>query len=371
MGRLSYWGILGIFALALCAGAYYFLYQGVTLPGIGLPGTAGPAPLARASAEKVEKSATVEATAVTVDDVVQTIRAVGTLQPNEAVIVSPEIPGRVARLPFGEGDLVKAGDPLVELDPTILQAEVDKAESTLALATANRQRALTLASQGTGTLRARDESIADYREAEANLTLAKARLAKATITAPFSGVVGIRSVSVGAYVNPGDRIVELADIDPIKVDFRVPELALSSLRPGQSIRVTVDALPGQSFKGEVYVIDPMVDANGRAVRLRARIPNPDRKLSPGLFARVDIVVGRRENALLVPESAIFAEGQTRYVYRVVDGRAVRTQVSLGQRRPGQVEIRDGLEANAMVVTAGHQQIRDGSLVTIVTAEAKT
>src|SRR5690606_10601294 len=328
-------------------------------------------PLAAASVEPVEKAASVEAAKVAVDEGVRTIRAVGTLQPNEAVIVSPEIAGRVSRLPFAEGDVVEAGAALVEPDPTILQAEVEKAEATLALATANRQRAMTLASQGTGTLRARDESIADYREAEANLTLAKARLAKATLTAPFSGVVGIRSVSVGAYVNPGDRIVELADIDPIKVDFRVPELVLSSLRPGQSIRVTVDALPGESFEGEVYVIDPFVDANGRAVRLRARIPNPDRKLTPGLFARVNIVVGRRENAILVPESAIFAEGQSRYVYRVVNGRAVRTEITLGQRRPGQVEIRDGLTADAVVVTAGHQQIRDGSPVTIVTAQAKT
>src|SRR5690606_12783309 len=154
MHRLTYWGISALLALALGAGGYHLLQQGGIpgLAGLDLPGLAQPAPLAAASVEPVEKAASVEAAKVAVDEVVQTIRAVGTLQPNEAVIVSPEIAGRVSRLPFAEGDVVEAGATLVELDPTILQAEVEKAEATLALATANRQRAMTLASQGTGTL---------------------------------------------------------------------------------------------------------------------------------------------------------------------------------------------------------------------------
>src|SRR5690606_36655942 len=128
---------------------------------------------------------------------------------------------------------------------------------------------------------------------------------------------------------------------------------------GQSIVVTIDALPGREFNGTIYVVDPIVDANGRAVRLRARIPNPDGELSPGLFARVQVVVERRDDAVLIPESAVFAEGQSHYVYRVVDGRAVLTKVELGQRRPGQVEVRRGLDAGTVVVTAGHQQFRNG------------
>src|SRR5690606_6629421 len=153
--------------------------------------------------------------------------------------------------------------------------------------------------------------------------------------------------------------------DPIKVDFRVPELVLSSLRAGQAIRVTVDALPGETFEGEIFVIDPIVDENGRAVRLRARIPNPDRVLKPGLFARVRIVIDRRENAVLVPESAVFAEGRQRFVYRVVDGRAALTPIELGHRRPGEVEVVAGLAAGDVVVTAGHQQIRDGARVEVI------
>ncbi len=350
-------------AIALTGGAYHFLNNN--------PGLAATEPAAKAATLSSETGAKVEAEPVTVETVLNSIRAVGTLQPNEAVSVSPEIAGRVSRLPFDEGQSVAAGATLVELDSEILRAELDKANSALTLAEANRARALTLATRGTGTLRARDESLAAYSVAQADIALAKARLAKATIAAPFAGRVGIRSVSLGAYVNPGDRIVELADIDPIKVDFRVPALALPHLKVGQSIRVTVDALPGEEMHGEIYVIDPIVDANGRAIKMRARIANSEGRLSPGLFARVQIVIEKRDNALLVPESAVFADGESQYVYRVIDGRAVQTRIELGQRRPGHVEVRTGLERGNVVITAGHQKIRNGSPVAVVKAEAKS
>lgn len=359
MGRATFWMALG--AAALAGGGALYYYQNEQ------QGTA--APPAQAAVPAAERVITVEAQAVTVDTVLEDIRAVGTLGPDEAVTVSPEIAGRIDRIHFSEGDEVAEGTALVTLDSATLRAELDKARSDLSLAEQNRERAMTLAQRGTGTLRARDEAVAAYQVAQAELALAQARLEKATITAPFAGVVGLRAVSVGAYVTPGTRIVELAKIDPIKVDFRVPELVLSSLRPGQPIRVTVDALPGETFEGEIYVIDPIVDENGRAVRLRARIPNTDRLLRPGLFARVRIVVESRENAVLVPESAVFAEGQQRFVYRVVDERAVLTPVGLGHRRPGQVEVVSGLSAGDVVVTAGHQQLRDGMRVEVLRTSA--
>jgi membrane fusion protein (multidrug efflux system) len=359
MGRFPFWAILAIAALALGGGAWLYLAKQSTPAG----------DIAQAAAPAEPGAVAVEAERVAVDTVIEDIRAVGTLQPNEAVIVAPEIAGRIARIRFDEGDEVAAGDVLVELDATMLSAELAKARSDLVLAEANRERAATLAQQGIGALRARDEAVAAHNSAQANVTLAEARLEKTTITAPLSGVVGLRAVSAGAYVTAGARIVELADIDPIKVDFRVPELALSSLRPGQSIRVTVDALPGRTFDGTVYVIDPMVDASGRAVRLRARIDNPGRELFPGLFARVQIVVERRTAAILVPESAVFAEGAKRLLYRIVDGRAVLTELDLGQRRPGQVEVLNGLDPDDMVITAGHQQVRDGARVEIVNPAA--
>jgi membrane fusion protein (multidrug efflux system) len=349
---------VAIAALALGGGVYHYL-------------TETGAPIARAASPAGERAVVVEAERVAVDAVIEDIRAVGTLRANEAVTISPEIAGRILRIRFAEGEEVAAGDVLVELDATILRAELAKTRSDLTLAEANRQRAMTLARKGVGTLRARDETIAAHQAAEANVALAQARLERTSIAAPLSGIVGLRAVSAGAYVTPGDRLVELADIDPIKVDFRVPELVLSSLRAGQAVRVTVDAVPGRTFEGKIYAIDPIVDANGRAVRLRARVANPDRKLFPGLFARVQIVVERRENAVLVPESAVFSRGKERIVYRVVEGRAVLTKIELGQRRPGQVEVIDGLGHDAMVVTAGQQQVRDGARVEIVNTRAGT
>ncbi len=358
MARRALWAVAGLGTLALGAGAYLPVFP---LPSGDIPAVS--AASAQASGEPREAQATVvEVQQVARDTVVDDIRAVGTLLPNEQVEVSPEIAGRVAAIRFAEGDRVAAGDVLVELDATILRAEMDKARSDLTLAAANRERAVTLASQGTGTLRARDEAIAAHLAAQAEVALAQARLEKTAIAAPFDGTVGLRSVSVGAYVTPGDRLVQLVDLDPIKVDFRVPELALGRLATGQRINVTVDAVPGQSFEGRVYAIDPIVDANGRAVRLRARIDNPERRLSPGLFARVQIVVERRRDSLLIPESAVFAEGQRRLVYRVAEARAELVEVTLGQRRPGQVEVLSGLAADDVVVAAGHQKLRDGAPV---------
>jgi membrane fusion protein, multidrug efflux system len=297
--------------------------------------------------------------------VVEDIRAFGTLVADESVVVSPEIAGRVARFGFTEAWRVEEGSVLLELDSQILSAELAKARSDVALATANHERAHTLARQGTGTLRARDEAEAAFHSARAYLTLAEARLAKTVITAPFAGVVGFRAVSVGAYVSPGDRIVELARIDPLKVDFRVSEVYLPHLRAGLPVRMTVDARPGETFTGDIVAVDPIVDVDGRAVRLRARVSNPDGTLSPGLFARIRIVIEERPQAVLVPEAALFRDGGDLHVYRLDGNKAVRTRVAIGRRLPGRVEVTGGLEGDAVVVTAGQRQLRDGAAVDIV------
>jgi membrane fusion protein (multidrug efflux system) len=356
MGKARFWLIFVAVAAAVGGGVYYYAKD-----------SERNAASARAAAAPARDAVAVEAARVVAGTVVEDLRAVGTLRPNEAVTVVSEIAGRVERIGFREGQAVGAGDVLIELDASILRAELAKARSDLTLARANHERAKALATRGMSTERSLDEARAALQAAEANHALAQARLEKATIKAPLSGVVGLRAVSVGAYVTPGERIVELADVDPLKVDFRLQELALPQLRRGQPIRVTVDALPGKAFEGEIDAIDPLVDVAGRAIRLRARIPNPGRELSPGLFARVQIIVERREGALLVPESAVFAEGSKRFVYRVIEGRAVLTGVQLGQRRPGQVEIRSGLRRDEVVVTAGHPQLRDGSRVDVTTS----
>jgi membrane fusion protein (multidrug efflux system) len=321
------------------------------------------------SDRKGPRGVPVEVARVASKDLIIDIGAVGTLQPNEAVVIQPEVAGRIARFGFEEGARVNKGDILVALDPDILKAEFARSQSDLRLAVANYERTNTLARQGSATLRARDEARAALDAARANHELAEARLKRATIRAPFSGIVGLRRLSVGEYVSIGTRIVELADIDPVKVDFRVPEVYLTSIRRDQPIVVTVDARPGESFGGRIYAIDPIVDENGRAIRLRATVANPEGKLSPGLFARVKIIVDRRSGALLVPESAVFAEKDRKFVYRVVDGKAVLTEVRIGLRRPGEVEILSGLDRSAEVVKAGQQQIRDGSVLQVLHAKA--
>jgi membrane fusion protein, multidrug efflux system len=357
VGKVLFWLVTTV-AAALLAGAAWHYAR--------LPADGGAA--AAQAPSRAPEAVSVETARVAVGTVIEDLRALGTLRPNEAVTVSTEIAGRVERIGFAEGQPVRAGEVLVELDAAILQAEAAKARSDLTLARANHARAEALATKGLGTLRARDEARAALQAAEADVALAQARLQKTVIRAPLSGVIGLRSVSVGAYVTPGQRIVELADVDPLKVDFRLPELALPTLRLRQPIRVTVDALPGKSFEGEIDAIDPIVDVAGRAIRLRASIPNRARELLPGLFARVQIVVERREAALLIPESAVFAEGNQRFVYRVLDGRAALTAVELGQRRPGQVEVRKGLGRKDVVVTAGHQKLRDGAAVELLKPE---
>src|SRR5690606_37495961 len=353
-------GLLVVLIIAIAGGAYYFYNQNGTFSTDGKE--------AIASAPPAERTFMVEASPVAVETITETISAVGTLQANESVIIAPEIAGRIVQLPFTEGDTVKVGDIVAKLDDDILQADLAKAHSDLKLAESNRARAMTLAQQGTGTQRAKDEAIAAYDVAQANVALAKSRLSKATIRSPLTGKIGIRSVSVGGYVSPGERIVQVAEIDPIKVDFRVPELALRNLRVGQSIIVTVDAFPGRTFEGKIFVIDPIIDANGRAIRLQAQIPNEDGTLRPGLFARVQIVTEQRENAVIIPEASVFANGSSRFVYRLEGERAVLTEVTLGLRQPGRVEIVRGLQPEAMIVTAGHQKIRDGNRVSILTRE---
>jgi membrane fusion protein (multidrug efflux system) len=358
MSRLAFWGRFTVLIFAVAAAV--FLFQRFARDS-SKPDSAPPA---------AEPLVAVDVKPVMVDTVQRIVRAVGSLRPDEAVIIAPEIAGRIARLSFAEGEAVSAGEVLVTLDAEMLEAELSRAQSELALARANRDRLATLAEQGTGSLRARDEAVAAFHVAEAAVVLAQLRLEKSELRAPFSGIVGVRAASVGAFVIPGQRIVELVATDPIKVDFRVPELALPSLQIGQSVRVTIDALPGESFPGEVHVIDPVVDASGRAAHLQARIPNPEGRLSPGLFARVEIVVDENEDAVLVPESAVFSKGQARYAFRVVAGRAVQTPLELGQRRAGAVEVVRGLDAGAVVVTAGQQKLRDGSRVRPADAGAR-
>lgn len=307
----------------------------------------------------------VEAAAVRVGPISQEITAVGTLRSNESVVIRPEVAGKIAQIQFREGDAVRKGAPLVTLDASVQRAELAQQRAALVLSRANNERAGELLQRGAGTPRARDEAIARLRNDEATVSLAEARLAKTVIDAPFDGVLGLRRVSAGDVVSVGQDLVNLEQIDPIKLDFRVPEMFLAALRPDQPLRIAVDAFPGRSFDGSVYAIDPLVDQQGRSVVIRAQLPNPGNLLRPGLFARVTLVIAERENAISVPEDAIVPANAGQSVFRIVDGRAVATPVKLGARRSAMVEVVEGLTPGATVVTAGQLKLRDGAPVRVV------
>jgi len=161
--------------------------------------------------------------------------------------------------------------------------------------------------------------------------------------------------------------VNLESIDPLKVDFRVPETYMRQVQPGQTLTVTLDALPGRKFDGKVLAVNPLIDAAGRSVVIRAIVRNADTSLRPGMFTRVNLITKDDRDALVIPEQAIVPQGDEQFVFRIVDGKAARVKVDIGQRREGKVEVLKGLDVNDMVVTAGQLKLRDGMPVTISTA----
>jgi membrane fusion protein (multidrug efflux system) len=293
------------------------------------------------------------------------LQAVGSLRSNESVILRPEVSGRIAAIGFKDGQVVRKGQVLVALDATLNDAEVAQAQAEYDLALSNLKRSEDLASRKFISSSAQETAASNAQVAEAKLKLAQARLSKMRIVAPFDGSVGIRNVSPGDYVKDGTDLVNLEDVRVLKADFRLPERNLAQISVGQTVEVVADALPGERWQGEIDAINPKIDANGRSLEIRARLDNTSGKLRPGMFVRVRVIVGERQNALLVPEEAIVPQGEEFFVYKVVDGEARRVPVKIGVRRAAQVEVVQGLSAGDRVVTAGMRLSRDGQPVRIL------
>ena len=361
--------IVATAALGIVAAASAGFWVGANRP-LADP-AAATAPAGTATAAAPAQSAvngaptTVEATKVAVMAMPQSITAVGSLRSDESITVRPEVAGRISAILFKEGQQVGKGMTLLRLDPAINQAEVQQARANLKLAQTKYDRAVELSQRNFISGQAKDEAENNLRVAQAALALVEARLAKTEIRAPFAGVIGLRVVSVGDYVKEGADIVNLESIDPLKVDFRVPEVYLRHVQEGQTLTVTLDAIPGKKFEGKVFAVNPLVDAAGRAVVIRAIVRNTDTSLRPGMFARVNLITRAEKEALVIPEQAIVPQGEEQYVFRVVDGKVARVRVEIGQRREAKVEILKGLAANDVVVTAGQLKLRDGMPVTII------
>jgi len=333
----------------------------LSLP-LALP--AGPA-MAQGAGDGAPPPMPVEAATVTPTPLTRTVQAVGSLRSGESVMIRPEVAGRVAEIGFDEGGAVEAGQVLVRLDAAAEQARVASAEAQLALSRANYVRAQELARKNNVSQAALEEAASRMRVDQAAVAVARTALEKMEIEAPFAGVVGLRQVSVGAYVAPGQDLVNLESLHPLKVDFRVPEVFAAQLSPGQTVEIDVDALPGEPVRGEVSAIDPRVDVNGRSLMLRAVVPNPDASLKPGMFARVTLVLEEKPDALMVPEQALVPKGKAQLVVRIEDGKATYTPVRIGQRQDGLVEIVDGVKAGDQVVTAGQIKLQPGKPVQVM------
>ena len=306
----------------------------------------------------------VEAAKVSVVNLPQALTAVGSLRSDETIIVRPEVAGRVSEIHFKEGERVAKGAVLVKLDSSVQQADLDRARANLTLNKTKHERSIDLRNKGFLSGQALDEAENNLKVAQADAELMQARASKTTIRAPFAGTIGLRQVSVGDYVKEGQDIVNLEAIDPLKVDFRVPELALSQVKDGQTLQITLDALPDKVYDGRVFAINPLIDAAGRSIVIRAQVPNRDGKLRPGMFARVRLFTSGLKETMVVPEEALFPVGEDKYVYKVVDGKATRQKVEIGARREGRVEVVNGLAPTDLVVTAGAIKLREGVAVQV-------
>ena len=302
----------------------------------------------------------VETARVVAADFALVATAVGSLRSNESVVLRPEIAGRISSINFKDGSAVSKGALLVGLDAATQRAEYEQARANLRLAQANLKRSRELIEKKFLSQQALDNSQATLEVQKAALALAQARLDKTRITAPFSGVVGIRNVSVGDYVKEGQELINLEDIGILKIDFRLPEAYLGQIKPGQAVEATSDALPGQKFEAVLDAIDPLFDTGGRAISCRAHLSNADGRLRPGMFVRVRLILEQRKEVLMIPEQAIVPDTEAPFVYRVVAGKATRVPVKTGLRRDAQVEIADGLAAGDEIVIAGQLKLRDGA-----------
>jgi len=323
------------------------------------------APAIAQSQQKAPPPTPVKAVMAKLAPAIDEATAVGTLRADEAVTIRPEIAGRIAEIRFNEGQNVVRGAVLLRLDQSEFAAVLASSKAQAGLDKQRLERAEDMHRKGFIAQQALDEQRANYQRSLAKQREDEAKLAKTEIRAAFPGVMGLRQVSEGAYVAAGTDVVRLEKIDQLKLDFRVPENYVGRLKAGQAVRVQVDAYSDRSFGGSVYALEPAVDEGTRTVLVRARVANPDLKLRPGMFARVQVQLGVREKAVWVPEAAIVPRGQDSYVFRVVEGKAEQVKVHTGLRKVGEVEIAKGLAAGDMVVTEGTQRIGPGSPVTVV------
>lgn len=353
--------VVGIVLLAAAAWWWQHRAPGAAAPAGQRSGAAAPANAARGPVS-------VEVGKVEAMTLLDEVQAVGSLRSRQGVVLRPEVSGRVAAIGFGDGQRVRRGQVLVQLDDTLQQAQLKQAQAQASIARTNLQRNRELVAQNFVSQSAVDQSAAALEVAEAQVALAQAQVARMRLLAPFDGVAGIRGFNLGDYVKDGADLVSIEDLSQVLVDFRLPERFVARAKAGQTVEVTLDALPGERFSGRIDALDAVIDANGRSLLVRARLDNPGGVLRSGLFARTRIVFAQREHALVVPEEALVPLGGKQYLYKAVDGAdgkiSKRLEAHIGLRLPGKVEVLEGVAAGDWVVTAGQQRLAQGDGVAL-------
>ncbi len=343
--------------VAVLAGGGWFFRD--RLPFIGSKQVAASTPAGGAG------SIPVEITKARVQQISSRVEAVGTANANESVSITAKAMGTIRRINFQEGQKASAGTVLIELEAGENDARVEELRAARdgAENTYNRNKALVEA----GTLaRARlDDSQKSLEQADARFKAEMSKRGDLNIRAPFAGRVGMRSVSLGALVRPGDVITTLDDPSTIKLEFELPETVLQAVQPGTQVLARSSAFPGRDFTGTITLVEGRIDPVTRSFRVRALIPNPDEILKPGLFMTTLVSLGTKTDAVVIPEEAILASGGSQFVYLIREGKAVRSRVRTGQRINGGVEIVEGVRADETLAVGGLQQLRDGAQVRVV------
>jgi len=350
-----YWLVLVIVIVVLAAGLSWWHFANRPSGSKGPPPGMG--------------SVQVETVVVRAEALPSEFETVGSLRADEAVMIRPEVVGMIRQIHFTEGAPVAAHRLLFSLDADLIRAELAEANANLENSRRGYRRASELATKHLISTADLDASRATLNVDQARAVSAETKLRKTEIRAPFAGVVGLRDISAGDYVNVGQVLVDLVRLDPIVLDLRVPEVMLSSIALGQSVKVGVDSYPGATFVGSVVAIAPTVDAAARSVAIRARLPNADGKLRPGMSARARIELGSRAEAVLIPEQAVWPSGEQKMVYVLKDGVAHLLPVRLGVRLPGRVEVLSGLQVGDEIVTSGQPKLYDGAKATAIGATA--
>lgn len=359
--------VVAVVALLAISGAAYWWQHKPGAPSAA--GAAGPASGAapsqagRPGPGGPSGPVSVEVGRVAVMNLRDEAQAVGSLRSRQAVVLRPEVSGRISALGFADGQRVRKGQLMVQLDDALQVAQLQQAEAQAGIARTSLQRNRELLAQNFVSASVVDQAIANLQVADAQVALAKAQLSRLKIVAPFDALVGIRSVNLGDYVKDGADLVSVEDSSSMWVEFRLPERFVPRLKVGQTVGMTLDALPKHVFQAKVDVVDVQFDANGRSMLVRAKLMGPTADLRSGLFARVNVVLGERPNALVVPEEALVPQGGKQYIIKLVDGpkgpQSQRVEAQLGMRVPGKVELLGGVKDGDLIVTAGQARLMRG------------